>query len=204
MSLCARRPNWDWCSSLLLMSCSGSGMCRWHCRHRSRRSWWLGLTRRTQHGGRDTVTPIIITTQNITLSALSLLIIPFRAEPFLFRMIIFSTNVQMHLCMDDIFCQAIDSNEEIWTGMSLKSQPSDRISSRNAYLRSVGMSISGFVLDMIWEHPKNVRKVRAFWVWQSEPKTLFLVSIMYYYWPSDVRAGQCQRERPVLRAPGRR
>ena len=60
---------------------------------------------------------------------------------------IFSTNVQMHLCMDDIFCQAIDSNEEIWTGMSLKSQPSDRISSRNAYLRSVSvwMSISGFV-----------------------------------------------------------
>lgn len=102
-------------------------------RHRSRRSWWLGLTRRTQHGGRDTVTPIIITTQNITLSALSLLIIPFKDRTILFRMIILSTNVQMHLCMDDIFCQAIDSNEEIWTGMSLKSQPSDRISSRNAY-----------------------------------------------------------------------
>lgn len=62
--------------------------------------------------------------------------------------LIFSTsNVQMHLCTHDIFCQAIDSNEEIWTGMSLKSQPSDRISSRNAYLRSVSvwMSISGFV-----------------------------------------------------------
>ena len=95
------------------------------------------------------MTPIIVTTQNITLSALSLLIIPFKDRTILFRMIILSTNVQMHLCMDDIFCQAIDSNEEIWTGMSLKSQPSDRISSRNAYLRSVGMSISGFVLDMI-------------------------------------------------------
>ena len=202
MSLCARRPNWDWCSSLVLMSCSGSGtMCPWHggSRHRSRRSGWAAHIVTSWHPSSSQ--------HKTSLSVLCLYIAFLLGQNNSYSIWrIFSTNVQMHLCMDDIFCQAIDSNEEIWTGMSLKSQPSDRISSRNAYLRSVSvwMSISGFVLDMIWEHPKNVQKVKAFWVGQLEPKTLFLVSIMYYYWPSDVRAGQCQRVRPVLRAPGRR
>ena len=117
-------------------------MCRWHggSRHRSRRSGWAAHIVTSWHPSSSQ--------HKTSLSVLCLYLSFLLGQNNSYSVWpIFSTNVQMHLCMDDIFCQAIDSNEEIWTGMSLKSQPSDRISSRNAYLRSVSvwMSISGFV-----------------------------------------------------------